>query len=241
MKKNIKTGLTVVVIAFCLSGNAFAGELEDGQAAYARSDYFTAFRLLMPLAKQGDPKAQLRLALMYGGGQGVPKNTIEAMKWFRKSAEQENAFNQNYLGILYRDGIDVPQDYNEAVRWFRKSAEQGYAHAQHNLGVMYDNGKGVSQDDIEAAKWYRLSAEQGNAGAQNNLGVNYDNGKGVPQDYVQAHMWFNLAAAGLKDKTDREGAASNRDMVAEKMTPAQIAEAQKLAREWKPKGSDLRK
>lgn len=240
MKINIKNKIAVVALSFCLSGNAYAGELEDGLAAFARSDYFTAFRLLMPLAKQGNPKAQLRLALMYGGLQGVPKDTIEAMKWFRKSAEQD-AFNQNYLGILYRDGIDVPQDYNEAVRWFRKSAEQGYADAQHNLGVMYDNGKGVSQDDIEAAKWYRLSAEQGNAGAQNNLGVKYDNGKGVPQDYVQAHMWFNLAAAGLKDKTDREGAASNRDIAAGKMTPAQIAEAQKLAREWKPKKPDLGK
>jgi hypothetical protein len=52
----------------------------------------------------------------------------------------------------------------------------------------------------------------------------------VPQDYVTAHMWFNLAAAS-GDKTGAEG----RDMAAAKMTPAQIAEAQKLAREWKPK------
>ena len=57
----------------------------------------------------------------------------------------------------------------------------------------------------------------------------YDNGQGVPQDYVQAHKWYNLAAAsGNKD------AVKNREIVAAKMTPAQIAEAEKLVREWKP-------
>jgi len=62
------------------------------------------------------------------------------------------------------------------------------------------------------------------------LGVIYTNGDGVPQDYVEAHKWFNLAAAtGYKD------AIKERGIVARKMTPAQIAEAQRLAREWKPK------
>lgn len=72
-------------------------------------------------------------------------------------------------------------------------------------------------------------AEQGNADAQYNLGVLYDNGLGVPQDKVRAYMWFNLSAA-----QGREGAAAFRDLVARLMTPAQIAEAQRLAREWKP-------
>ena len=75
----------------------------------------------------------------------------------------------------------------------------------------------------------RPLAEQGNASAQNNLGVHYATGKGVPQDYVSAHMWFNLSAA-----QSTEGAAANRYQMEKKMTPAQIAEAQKLAREWKP-------
>lgn len=60
-------------------------------------------------------------------------------------------------------------------------------------------------------------------------------GKGVPQDYVQAHMWINLGVSSLSDKTQRETAVGFRDDLAAKMTPAQIAEAQKLAREWKPK------
>ncbi len=88
----------------------------------------------------------------------------------------------------------------------------------------------MPQDDAEAVRWYRLAAEQGDAGAQNNLGVMYLEGRGVPQDYVQAHMWIKLAAAQGK-----ESFRKSRDLLAELMTPAQIDEAQRLAREWKPK------
>ena len=63
----------------------------------------------------------------------------------------------------------------------------------------------------------------------------YSKGQGVPQDYVQAHMWYNLAASRLPPGKDRDDSVKNRDIAAEKMTPAQIAEAQRLAREWKPK------
>ena len=86
------------------------------------------------------------------------------------------------------------------------------------------------QDNAEAVKWYRKAADQGYADAQFNLGFMYKEGLGVQQDYVQAHMWFSLAAT-----TGDRGAAESRDNVANLMTPPQIAEAQKLAREWKPK------
>ena len=95
---------------------------------------------------------------------------------------------------------------------------------------MYDNGLGVPQDYTDALEWYRMAAEQGFDKAQNNLGFMYDNGLGVPQDYVQAHLWYNLAAAQGFDL-----AWENREKVTNKMTPAQLAEAQRLAREWKPK------
>ncbi len=121
-------------------------------------------------------------------------------------------------------------DFAEAERLFRRAAEQGHAKAQNNLGAMYRKGEGVPQDDAEGVKWLRKAAEQGHVNAQNNLGVNYLRGEGVPQDYVQAHMWFNLAGA----QGDKQ-AVKNRDLAAKQMTPAQVAEAQKLAREWKPK------
>jgi TPR repeat protein len=101
------------------------------------------------------------------------------------------------------------------------------------------HGWGVPQDYAEAVKWYRKAADQGLPPAQSNLAGMYYFGRGVPQDYVRAHLWFNLAAAGYTaSETDRRDfAVKSRDELAKKMTSEQIAEAQKLAREWKPKGN----
>ncbi len=122
-------------------------------------------------------------------------------------------------------------DYATALRIMRELADQGDADAQFSVGIMYALGLGVKQDYAAAVRWYRKAAEQGHSSAQNNLGIKYHKGQGVTQDYVQAHMWYNLAAA-----QGRKFARGDRDNLAELMTPSQIAEAQKLAREWKPTG-----
>ncbi len=152
-----------------------------------------------------------------------------ALRLLRPLAEQGDAAAQTYLGIMYYNGEAVPQDYAQAVKWYRKAAEQGHAGAQINLGFMYSNGESVPQDHALAVKWYRLAAEQGHDYAQFSLGNMYRRGQGVPQDNVQAYKWLDLAGSRIVS------AFLNRDRVAAKMTPAQIAEAQKLAREWKPK------
>ena len=105
----------------------------------------------------------------------------------------------------------------------------GLADAQFNLGFGTGNGEGVAQDYSEAMKWYHLAAAQGLADAQFNLGLMYANGQGVPQDDISAHLWLNLAAS-----QGDEDARKYRDLVSARMTPDQIAEAQRLAREWKP-------
>ena len=91
---------------------------------------------------------------------------------------------------------------------------------------MYRNGQGVVQNYAEAVRWYKLAAAQGHAEAQSSLGQMYAIGHGVLQDYTRAHMWFNLAA--VKSESN---AIKNRDLIVKLMTPQQIAEAQKLARE----------
>jgi TPR repeat protein len=139
----------------------------------------------------------------------------------------------------FDDGLSAYErgDYAEAARWWHKAAAQGDAQAQHNLGFMYAAGQGIPQDYTEAVRWWHKAAAQGDAQAQYTLGVLYAKGLGVPQDYVQAHMWLNLAASRYSavEAEARARAVHNRDVVAAKMTPAQIAEAQKLAREWRPK------
>ena len=97
---------------------------------------------------------------------------------------------------------------------------------------MYGKGQGVVQDYKEAVRWFRKAAEQGDAEAQYNLGAMYDIGQGVVQDYTRAHMWMNIAAS-----SGNKGAVKGRDIVAKRMTPSQLAEAQKLARKFVPRNS----
>jgi hypothetical protein len=117
-------------------------------------------------------------------------------------------------------------DYVTALRLFRPLATRGDAKAQYNLGVMYRDGQGVMQDFADALKWFRSAAAQGDVKAQSNLGVLYAKGDGVRQDFVRAHMWFDLSAAS----GDASG-ARNRDLAEQQMTPQQIAQAKRLARD----------
>ncbi len=152
-----------------------------------------------------------------------------ALHKFQRLAGKGDRKAQYKLGEMYLKGQGVQKDFREAAKWFQQAAGQGYAPAQSNLGVMYEKGNGAPQDDKEAAKWFRQAAEQGYAPAQGNLGVMYKQGLGIPTDPIQAYMWFDLAAK----QGDRK-ALINRSRVADQMTAAQIVEAQRLAREWKP-------
>ena len=201
----------------------------NAEKAYNRGDYATAMRLLRPVAEKGDAKAQKNLGNMYAKGLGVPQDYSAAVSWYRKAADQGNAEAENNLGVMYKNGQGVARDYAAALGWFQKAADQGVSTAQFNLGVTYTMGLGVLQNYAAAMNWYRKAADQGDAEAQFNLGVMYANGQAVPQDAVAAHMWWSLsAAAGGKD------AARYRDSIAARMTPAQIMEAQRLTRGWKP-------
>ena len=152
----------------------------------------------------------------------------------RIEAEQGHAEAQYRLGRLYAKGEDVPQSCAEAARWYQMAAEQGRVSAQLRLGVMYDEGRGVLQNHSEAAYWLRLAAEQGDANAQFLLSAMYYKGQGVPQDFVRAYMWVDLAASRSQGNPS-EGPTSARELFAEKTSPDQLAEAQRLAQEWRPK------
>jgi TPR repeat protein len=153
------------------------------------------------------------------------------VKEWRPLAEQGDPTAQHHLGWLYVLGHGVPQDYEEAVRWFRKAAEQGDSDAQTNLGSLYLLGDRLPQNYTEALKWLRAAADQGHPFAQTKLGIMYEDGHGVLQDRVQAHKWFSLAAA-----QGSELAGAFLSELTKEMTPAQIAEADRLARDWRPKG-----
>lgn len=160
-----------------------------------------------------------------------------AAREFRPLAEKGHAEAQYNLGFMYANGQGVPQNHAEAAKWYRLAAQQGDAEAQGNLALMYAYGQGVSQNNIEAVRLYRLAAQQGNAPAQYNLAFMYAKGQGVSQDLVRSYLWLNFAVAQRRDAKW----IANRNIVASKMTPNQIAEAQKMERDCaarKLKGCD---
>jgi S1-C subfamily serine protease len=223
---------TIAILAFvCLGlGTAVLGETVDsGQ----QSETDPNFQEIRAKAEKGDVLAQSRLGqLYYLGSRGIAKNLVESVKWYRKAAEQGNAHGQCCLGYCYSQGEGVIKDLVVAVRWYRQAAEQGDVAAQNSLGCCYYQGEGVIKDLVESVKWFRKAAEQGFFVAQFNLSFSYAYGQGVPKDYVEAYTWANLASAqGLEE------ARQTLNWLEAQMTAAQIAEAQRLSREFKPRSA----
>ena len=125
---------------------------------------------------------------------GVEKDYINALEWYRKAADQNDSTAQNSVGLCYYIGIGVKQNYVEAVKWYRKAANQQNSAAQNNLGWCYQEGLGLEKDCNEAVKWYRRAAENGNSVAQDNLGDSYYIGRGDRQNYKEAAKWYRMAA-----------------------------------------------
>jgi TPR repeat protein len=154
-----------------------------------------------------------------------------ALDLWQPLAERGNPDAQVGLGGLYLGGYGVAKDEAAAMAWFRKAAEQGSAAGQFSLASLFFARK----DYAASVAWFRRSAEQGNALAQLRLARLYNEGLGVPRDDVQAFKWFAIAAEGGSDGYVRTNAAQGRDATARKLAADQIAKAQRLAREWKPK------
>ena len=121
-------------------------------------------------------------------------------------------------------------DYATAFTIWEPMAEGGSAPAQFNLALLFYDGRGVPQDFERAARWFEKAADRGYTAAQRNLGELYFIGKGVKRDFVHSYKWFNLCAA-----SGNETCVDHRDQVAKKLSASKLAEAQRLAREWKPK------
>jgi TPR repeat protein len=136
----------------------------------------------------------------------VPQDFVEAVKWFRKAAEQGEAHSQYCLGVLLENGRGLAQDYAAAVRWYHKAVEQGHTKAQNNLGLCFENGHGVQQDLPEAYKLYKLAANDPSADEL------------LDDDF-----------------TPFQGkAAKNLERIAARMAAAEIAEGERRYREFRP-------
>lgn len=131
------------------------------------------------------------------------------------------------MGLLYGNGFGVDMNDDLALKYYGIAAAQGHAEAQYSLGVMYQNGWGVPTDEEEGIKWYLLAADQGIAGAQLALGRIYGMDYSEKYDPVVAYKWLKLAAnfGDIDAKTKIE-------LLASRMTPEQVAEAEGISDAW---------
>jgi hypothetical protein len=132
------------------------------------------------------------------------------------------------------DGVAASQgqDYQTALALWLPLAQQGNPEAQFGISMLYYRGHGVPQSYADALLWMRRAADEGHYPAQFTLGSMYEYGVGVAPDLAQALMWFSLATARADRARLRTIAAHERDRLTARMSAAQIAEAQRLAREW---------
>ncbi len=217
--------LTIAVLVGS-AGASWSADLQKGLDAYQSRDYATALRECKPLADQENATPQSMLGKMNEYGRGLPQDNEIAIKWYTLSAEQGNAEAQNNLGLVHQYGRSIPHNNEIAAKWYELAANQEFADAQYNLGLMYYTGKGVSFDRDIAYRLWRLAAEQGDAASQLMLSAGHYSGQDIPQDYVKALMWANIVSDSEPDR-----AFAFQHWTAEQMTPSQIAEAEKLARE----------
>jgi TPR repeat protein len=202
-------------------------------------DFARALDWYRKAAAQGDGESMYNLGIIYAEGQGQARDFLVAGQWFNKAAE-------------HGYGFGVPDRYQEAVRWaeqvekYRPAADNGDPEAQYRLAALLygpqARARNVPHDSERAIKLYRTAAAKGHAQAMYALGVIYqgkiaDDGF-IFTDYVKAHMWYNLAASRLPAGRERDQAARDRDFLARyRLTPEELAEAQRLAREWEPEPS----
>jgi uncharacterized protein len=168
--KSVRIALAFAMMMLAIDF-ARADQLGDALKAARRGDFAVAVTLWLPLARQGNVRAQYDMGVMYQHGQGVAQDYKEAAKWYRLAAVQGDEDAQNNLGGFYDQGYGVPQDYKQAQKWYRLAAAGGDADALNNIGVLYLKGHGVAQDNVRAYLWESLAAAHGNAQAAKNLAL----------------------------------------------------------------------
>jgi hypothetical protein len=162
-----------------------------------------------PVNATGVASPDVRIGNMYRRGSAGLPDPIEAIKWYSKAANQNDAEAQYNLGEMSELGEGGRADIEAAIKWYRRAALQGHSLAQHRLGYIYDSGKDVPRNAAEAIKWYTRAANQGESLDEFVLGGIYAAGTDVPKDLVKAIYWYEMAqaagfdAAGIQLKSLR--------------------------------------
>ena len=169
------------------------GSWQQIDLAQENGDYKKMAALLLPLAENGDAKAQHCLGELYYYGDGVEQSKIEAVKWYQKAAVQGLADAQCDMGFVYAHGYGVPRDDAMAICWYEMAAMQDSGYAQSHLAHIFLRGIGTPHDYGKAYALYKILAGKGEVDAMHHVGMFYEFGKGVVQSNRLARYWYKKA------------------------------------------------
>ena len=219
-----------VFAAAALNGTeATADDLQKAKRAYDKRNYATAIKLLLPMAKGGDAKAQHLLGRTYDfaqGQTGVRSDNTKAQLWYEKAVRQD------YLPAIRDLGFHLVREFKNAKRGYsllKTAAERGDAGAQLGLGIyLASSNWGLPVDRIAARKWLLRSIEQKFAYAATHLHLMYR----ADRDYVEAYKWDIIGQYLSEQQGSRVKGPLILPDIREKMTKSQVAEAKRQAVAW---------
>jgi uncharacterized protein len=201
-----------------------------------KADQKTALQWFQKGADLGESRCEGELGWAYANGVGTKRDYAESVRWYKAAAEQGDPVGAYGLGVRYLTGQGVERDISQAMFWFQKAAEGGHADAAFNLGALYANqipGRTEPPDFVSAAKYLTIAANQDISDGQCMLGLLYAQGYGVPQDDVTGYAWILLSLRGS------HACVTDEVNLRARMSPEQVAEAQKRAAAFKPLASEI--
>jgi TPR repeat protein len=184
-----------ILLVLLLSTGIWAGNFDEAVAEYNQGNYIKALDAFYAMAKEGNPKAQYNVGLIYANGKGVNKDSYQAMEWYKKAAEQGNTAAQYNLAklIAQRPDKDDLRAQKLVRYWYEKAAEGGQKEAMNNLALLYLKGKGVKKNEFKAFELFKKAALLGDSAAQINVALIYAWGEGFPNDKIKAYKNFKKA------------------------------------------------
>ncbi len=218
MIKTSALRVTCVIFLLLMSGIVVAQSKPDDIHALL-------FRENLEKAERGNLQAQESVAFAYMYGLGIPRDDDAAIRWYEKAALRGSALAMNELGGLF----EQRKDYARAFEWYSRASEKRHPFAVFRLGMMYEQGWQVAKDGTKAIRLFEDAAWLGSPDAQHYLGLLYFQGQLVPKNSAWSYAWLNLAAS------KNPAYAKARDLVEKRLTPEQLAEAQRLSIEWAEK------
>lgn len=166
MRTVVKSIVSGLALALALSAPAFAGPVEDAEAAYAadqKGDFATSMKLYQQAAAGGNAYAMYSIGLAHFDGKGVPRSYVNALTWYKQAADKGYPQAQLALGMMNEQGQGVRKNLPEAIKYYTLAANQGVTQAQSALGVAYTTGdpaQKINPDPAQAYAWFSIASKE---------------------------------------------------------------------------------